>query len=148
MPPGSRHISVVRWGAVPVEFLSDEEAARFGRYCGPPSHAELEKAFFLDDADKAEVAKRRGDHNRLGFALQLTTMRYLGTFPDGPLEVPPVVVDYLSEQLGVVDPSCLKRYVLRAKTRLEHNWEIRERYHLREFSASTPPTAWPLTKSR
>jgi tetratricopeptide (TPR) repeat protein len=119
---------------VPVEFLSDEEAARFGRYCGPPSHAELEKAFFLDDADKAEVAKRRGDHNRLGFALQLTTMRYLGTFPDGPLEVPPVVVDYLSEQLGVVDPSCLKRYVLRAKTRLEHNWEIRERYHLREFS--------------
>jgi hypothetical protein len=41
---------------VPVEFLSDEEAARFGRYNGPPSRAELEKVFFLDDADKAVVA--------------------------------------------------------------------------------------------
>ncbi len=35
---------------MPVEFLSDEEAARFGRYDGSPSRAELERVFFLDDA--------------------------------------------------------------------------------------------------
>jgi hypothetical protein len=34
---------------VPVEFLTDEEAARFGRYSGPPSLAELDRLFFLDD---------------------------------------------------------------------------------------------------
>jgi len=48
----------LRWPyglAVPVEFLSDEEAARFGRYDGPPTRAELEKLFFLEDADKKEV---------------------------------------------------------------------------------------------
>jgi Domain of unknown function (DUF4158) len=46
---------------VPGEFLSDEEAPRFGRYDGLPSRAELERVFFLDDADNAVVAKRRGD---------------------------------------------------------------------------------------
>jgi hypothetical protein len=45
---------------VPVEFRSDEDAARFGRYDGPPSWGELERAFFLDDADRALVGRRRG----------------------------------------------------------------------------------------
>ncbi|MGI8806704.1 MAG: DUF4158 domain-containing protein [Acidimicrobiales bacterium] len=119
---------------MPVEFLSDEEAARFGRYDGPPSRAELERAFFLDDADRALVGRRRGDHNRLGFALQLTTARYLGTFLADPLDVPRAVLDYLSGQLEVADPSCAKRYTERAKTRFEHMWEIRDRYHLSEFA--------------
>jgi hypothetical protein len=34
---------------VPVEFLSDEEAARHGRYTGLPSRAELERFFFLEE---------------------------------------------------------------------------------------------------
>jgi len=128
---------------VPVEFLSDEEAARFGRYDGSPSRAELERAFFLDDADRALVGRRRGDHNRLGFALQLTTARYLGTFLSDPLDVPRAVVDYLSGQLEVADPSCVKRYTERAKTRFEHMWEIRGRYDLREFAeAEASLVAW------
>jgi hypothetical protein len=128
---------------VPIEFLSDEEVARFGRYNGPPTRAELEKLFFLDDADKDEVAKRRGDHNRLGFALQLATVRYLGTFLADPLDVPSEVVNYVSQQLRVPDPSCVKRYTRRAKTPLEHTWEIRDRYCLRDFAeAEADLEAW------
>jgi hypothetical protein len=72
------------------------------------------------------VAKRRGDHDRLGWALQLVTVRHVGAFLADPLDVPLVVLDYVAAQLGVADPSCVKRYTERDKTRLEHQREIAE----------------------
>jgi hypothetical protein len=119
---------------VPVEFLTDEEAAAFGRFSGAPSQAELDRAFFLDDADRALIAKRRGAHNRLGFALQLTTVRSLGTFLADPLDVPNAVLEYLAEQLEIADPSCVKRYTERRATRFEHAEEIKSAYGLRDFA--------------
>jgi Domain of unknown function (DUF4158) len=88
---------------MPVEFLTDDEAAAYGRYAGTPSQGELDRMFFLDDADRALIARRRGDHARLGFTLQLTTVRYLGTFLPDPLGVPAVVLDRLAGQLQIAD---------------------------------------------
>src|ERR1700751_2004677 len=98
---------------MPVEFLTDAEAAGFGRYAGPPTRAELDRMFYLDDADMRLIAKRRGDHMSLGFAQQLTPVRYLGTFLTDPLDVPPLVTEHLAKQLGIADPSCVARYVER-----------------------------------
>ena len=84
-----------------VEFLTDEQAAAYAAYRGAPSRTELERFFFLDDADRELIEPKRRAHNRLGFAVQLTTVRYLGVFLDDPADVPPEVVDYLAEQLGI-----------------------------------------------
>jgi hypothetical protein len=119
---------------MPVEFLTDDEAATYGRYAGVPSKEELDRMFFLDDADRALIAKRRGDHTRLGLALQLTTVRYLGTFLPDPLDVPTVVLERLAGQLQIADPSCVKRYTERRTTPFEHREEIKAAYGLREFS--------------
>lgn len=94
---------------MPVEFLTDEQAASYGKFNEEPTRPELERFFFLDDEDRKLIAKRRGDHNRLGFALQMCTVRYIGRFlPDDPLDVPWAVVEYLGEQLGIEDVSCVK----------------------------------------
>jgi hypothetical protein len=122
---------------VPVEFLSDVEAAAYGRFVGPPTREELERSFFLDDADRTLIARHRGDHNRLGFALQLTTVRSLGEFLADPLEVPGVVLDYLAGQLGVADRSCVARYMERRTTRFEHADEIKRARGLHEFTEVT-----------
>ncbi len=96
--------------------------------------AELERAFFLDDLDKELLARRRGDHNRLGFALQLTTVRWLGTFLPDPLDVPGDVVTYLAGQLDIAGPACLGRYTERRTTRFEHVEEIKAAYELQDFA--------------
>jgi hypothetical protein len=40
----------------------------YGRFTAPPSRAELERFFFVDDGDKALIGKRRSDHSKLGSA--------------------------------------------------------------------------------
>ncbi|MFG1969054.1 DUF4158 domain-containing protein [Nonomuraea fuscirosea] len=103
----------------------------------------MEKVFFLDDAGKALIAKRRGGHLKLGFALQLGTVRFLRTFLTDPLDVPTEVMDFVAEQLEIADPLCVKRYTEREKTRLDHTWEIRRVFGLRDFAeVEDELTAW------
>jgi hypothetical protein len=69
--------------------------------------------FLLDDEDRALVGQRRGEHMRLGFALQSVTVRRLGTFLEDPLDVPGAALEFVADQLGVEVPSQVKRYTER-----------------------------------
>ena len=117
-----------------MEFLSEELASGFGRFLGEPSRADLERFFYLDDADLELIARRRGDHNRLGFAVQLGTIRFLGVLLADPIDVPWGVIDYLSARLGIADPSVVKNYMRRRPTVHEHAREIRAVYGYRDLA--------------
>jgi hypothetical protein len=43
---------------VPVEFLSDEQAAAYGHFLGEPTREQLERFFWLNDADLARIGRR------------------------------------------------------------------------------------------
>ena len=133
---------------MPVEFLTDDEAAAYGRYAAPPSRADLERVFFLYDEDRAQVAQRRGQHMRLGFALQLVTVRWLGTFLEDPVDVPGVVLEFVAEQLEVEDPSQVKRYAERRETPFDHQRDIRRVYGWKDFTdVDDEFAAWVAARS-
>jgi TnpA family transposase len=112
---------------MPVQFLTSEQRANYGRYVGDLTVDQLTRYFYLDDADHAAIGIKRGDHNRLGFALQLTTARFLGTFLEDPLDVPDSVMQTLIRQLQVKNIDHLSRY-RNADQRWAHTAEIRSRY--------------------
>src|SRR3954470_10143669 len=121
---------------MPVEFLTDAQVGAYGRFTGPPSRAQLKRFFFVNDADRERVEQRRRESHRVGVAVQLGTVRFLGTFLADPLEVPAEVVAYVASQLGIADPACFRQYADREKTPYEHAWELRRVYGYQEFGAA------------
>jgi TnpA family transposase len=118
---------------MPVDFLSDAQAARYGCYTDEPSPIQLARYFYLDDTDHALLAQRREDHTRLDYALQICTARFLGTFLTDPTAVPSSAVAYVAAQLAITDPTCLARY-RQGKTHWEHAAQICTAYGYRIFT--------------
>ncbi|MGH7733270.1 MAG: DUF4158 domain-containing protein, partial [Gemmatimonadales bacterium] len=121
---------------MPHEYLSDEQAGRYGRFVEDPSPGELEKFFFLDEAALAGAREKRRLHNRMGWSIQWGTVRMPGTFltGSGPVDVPEVVIGYVAEQLGIEDQVAVKRYGGRPQAPYDHAAEIRVLLGYREFA--------------
>lgn len=118
---------------MPVSFLTLIQRERYGRYPDELSTIELARYFYLNDDDLEWIASKRRDFTRLGYALQLTTVRFLGTFLEDPTAVPPTVIHTLVPQIKVADSACLSAY-LESEQRWRHTAEIRARYNYREFT--------------
>ncbi|HDM8245499.1 TPA: Tn3 family transposase [Vibrio campbellii] len=119
---------------MPVEFLTKEQKQQYGRYTEAPNELQLARYFHLDEFDLTLVKKRRGKHNQLGFALQLTSVRFLGTFVMDFDNVPESVVQCVARQLGIRHLEVLSRYAQRKNTQWDHHREIKQIYGYRELA--------------
>ena len=129
---------------MPVDFLTAEQKAKYGKFPHEPSEVQLACFFHLDQADLDFILNRRGDQNRLGFALQLTSVRFLGTFLSNLSLVPLNVQIYVASQLAINDVNVLADYANRETTKREHIALIREQYGYSEFH--TPPWSFRLSR--
>jgi len=118
---------------MPVGFLTDEQRRRYSRFDGAPSPEQLTQHFHLDDTDRETITQHRGDRNRLGFAVQLCTARFLGTFPEDLAEIPPNVILFLAKQLSIEQPECFAEYCS-SKQRWYHAVKIRLRCGFQDFT--------------
>jgi len=112
---------------MPVSFLTAAQRESYGRYAAAPTPDELTRFFHLNDDDLAQIRTCRGDHNRLGFALQLTTVRFLGTFLADPLAVPSSVLHTVARQLDVPSTDGIAPYRT-GEQRWDHVSKIRTYY--------------------
>jgi TnpA family transposase len=119
---------------VPVSFLSDDQALRYGCFAGELTPEQLARHFHLDDADRAFIGAHRGDHNRLGVAVQLGSLRLLGTFLEDPGLTPASVTRFAGGQLAIDGTAELMARYCATKGRWRHGPRIRDHYGYRVFS--------------
>lgn len=86
---------------MPVQELTAQQVAQYGRFAETPSQLQLVKYFHLDDRDIQNINAFYQDHTRLGFAIQLGVVRFLGVFLSDQTEIPSNVVAYVAAQLKI-----------------------------------------------
>ena len=86
---------------MPVQFLNKVDIERLNRFPEEIEQDDLFHFFLLSEKDRNEINKQKSDSNRLGFALQLCALRYLGFMPNDLQTAPLTVVRYLANQIEV-----------------------------------------------
>src|SRR5437763_1669105 len=104
---------------MPIAFLSSADRQRLDNFPADIPPADLATYFTLTPADRDLLLTVRGDTNRLGLALQLGTLRYLGFCPLRLVGAPEPLITYLTEQLRYAS-AVFAGYGERAQTRSDH----------------------------
>jgi TnpA family transposase len=108
---------------MPIHWLTEAERNRFQNFPADVSEADRTAFFTLSDDDRRLVESKHGDQNRLGCALLVCTLRWLGFVPDNLGRAPLTVLVYLARQLNV-ENAISDRYGRRERTRRDHFAEV------------------------
>jgi len=110
---------------IPLDGEALELAAASERLPAAIAADTLGKYFALTEGDLEQVARCRGPANKLGFAVQLCTLRWRGHFLRDTRALPAAVLETLAPQLGLL-PMPIADYPQDEKTRFAHLERIRQ----------------------
>jgi TnpA family transposase len=101
----------------------------------PDNEEGLIRHYTFNEPDLSLIRQRRGDANRLGFAVQLCLLRYPGYAVTGDVVVTEAVIGWIANQIKI-NPTAWDSYGKRDETRREHYQEIRSYLGLVSFGLS------------
>jgi hypothetical protein len=119
IPWSKTMVSVHTEVPMPVQLFTEAERARRHRFPDVIAYEDRVIFFTLSDRDLASIPRSSAPHNRLGYALQLCALRFMGFVPDDLSSAPPEAVAFVAQQLQV-KPNGLADYGTRAQTRQDH----------------------------
>ncbi len=108
---------------------------RDGLMALPQSQDELIQHYTLNESDLSLIRQRRGEANRLGFAVQLCLLRYPGFALSPGMGVPDPLIHWVARQVRS-DAASWPKYGSRDETRREHFQELRAYLGLTAFRLS------------
>jgi TnpA family transposase len=88
--------------------------------------------YVLSDEDITHIKRRRGSHNRLGFALQLCALRYPGRYLGADDILPKELITFIGAQIGLSERQ-LSEFTYKSVTRYEHLRALQQYYGYRPF---------------
>ena len=116
----------------------------------PADARQITEYYTFSPADLDLIAKRRGEPNRLGFAIQLGFLRYPGRVWVPDESMPPPMLRFIASQVGIsIDR--VAEYAARDETRREHLAELIATFGWRTFGLREHrevSSVWLLTLAR
>jgi len=99
----------------------------------PGTEDQFIRHYTFSESDLSLIGQRRGDHNRLGFAVQLCYLRHPSfALPNGA-DPPALLLAFVGHQLRI-EPGIWPQYALRPETRREHLAELAAWLNLTPFA--------------
>lgn len=134
----------------PSGFLSDEQRQSLSRFAEFIDQADVIKYFLLSEYDKTVIPVRSHSYTRLGFALSLCALRFLGFIPEELSLVPENAMLFVLKQINLESiPVDFEQYGIRAQTRTDHALRIEQHLSFKPFNESEQESlkAWLLIQA-
>ncbi len=100
-------------------YPNETERRRLERFPDRIAVEDLRACFALKERDRTLVFDQRGPENRLGLAVSLSALRFLGFVPDDVASIPDEALTFLAGQVDAA-PHELLAYGSRSQTRSDH----------------------------
>lgn len=100
-------------------YPNDAERRRLERFPDRIAVEDLRACFALSDRDRVVIFEQRGPENRLGLAVSLCALRFLGFVPDHIASIPDEALEFVAGQVDAATHELLA-YGTRAQTRSDH----------------------------